>query len=127
MEKELVKNIVDKVYPLVKQFYGKSTFKNKYPKIKYHHNIYARVSGIDDMVGEISPSAEYDRYNNIIWIYYPEGRSRKWVNQTLLHEYTHYLQSPIWMKRYYTMGYQYDTHPYEIAAKKSESNWEMFT
>jgi len=34
----------------------------------------------------------------------------------MVHEYTHYLQDPKWMTRYYNMGYTYKTHPYEIQA-----------
>ena len=55
-----------------------------------------------------------------------EATNKEWVIQTLIHEYIHYLQSPLWMKRYYDMGYEYDTHPYELAATKAEDNWKTF-
>ena len=126
MLKDEVKNIVNKIYPEIKKYYGISKFNHNPPKVKYHYNIYARITGIPEMDGECNPAAEYERETNTIWIYYPEGRSRKWVIQTLLHEYQHYLQSPTWMKRYYNMGHEYDTHPYEVAATKSESNWKIF-
>ena len=38
--------------------------------------------------------------------------------ETVIHEYQHYLQSPTWMERYYNMGYDYQTHPYEVQAEK---------
>ena len=54
---------------------------------------------------------------NEITIYYPNMKSKKMVVQTLIHEYIHYLQSPIWFKRYYTMGHDYVSHPYEKEAE----------
>jgi|TARA_R110000796_G_scaffold161295_2_gene278009 hypothetical protein len=126
MNKDAVKKIVDSIYPKVQQFYGLSKFNSKTPKVKYHHNIYARITGIAEAEGECSPAAEFERETNTIWIYYPEATNKEWVIQTLIHEYIHYLQSPLWMKRYYDMGYEYDTHPYELAATKAEDNWKTF-
>ena len=37
------------------------------------------------------------------------------------HEFLHYHQSPVWFKRYYNMGHDYLSHPYEIEAYKRES------
>ena len=37
------------------------------------------------------------------------------------HEFIHYHQSPIWFKRYYKMGHDYITHPYEVEAYKRET------
>ena len=31
------------------------------------------------------------------------------------------------MKRYYDMGHDYNTHPYEVAAYAEESNWKIFS
>ena len=36
------------------------------------------------------------------------------------------LQSPSWMKRYYDMGHDYNTHPYEVAAYAEEVNYTKF-
>lgn len=36
------------------------------------------------------------------------------------HEYIHFLQSPSWFKRYYRMGHDYITHPYEVEAYARE-------
>lgn len=38
--------------------------------------------------------------------------------EVLIEEYTHYLQSPHWFERYYTMGHTYETHPYELQAQE---------
>jgi len=53
-------------------------------------------------------------------------KSKKHIVETLVHEYQHYLQSPLWMKRYYTMGYNYNDHPYEVQAYNEEKNYKLF-
>jgi len=63
---------------------------------------------------------------NEITIYYPNMKSRKMIVETLIHEYQHYLQSPIWFKRYYNMGHDYVSHPYEVAATKAEKDYKLF-
>lgn len=126
MTKKEVKSIVNQVYPLIKTYYGKSQYNDHFPSIKYHHNIYARITGEEKMDGEVSPAAEFERETNTIWIYYPEAIDKKWVIQTLIHEYTHYLQDGEEMKRLYDEGYEYDNHPFELEAIKEETNWEVF-
>ena len=37
------------------------------------------------------------------------------------HEFIHYHQSPAWFKRYYKMGHDYLSHPYEIEAYSKEN------
>ena len=71
-------------------------------------------------------NAEFDRIDNSIVIYYPKMKSKKHIVETLVHEYQHYLQSPLWMKRYYTMGYNYNDHPYEVQAYNEEKNYKLF-
>ena len=128
MTKKEVKSIVNEVYPLIKKYYGKSKYFDNFPSVKYHHNIYARITGEENMEGEISPSGEFERETNTIWIYYPKAIDDKWVIQTLLHEYTHYLQDGDEMKRLYDEeGYEYDNHPFELDAIEAESDWEIFT
>ena len=70
--------------------------------------------------------AEYDRDENKLFIYSDYNDSVEDVIRGIIHEYIHYLQSGSWMKRYYSMGYKYGNHPYEISAKKAEENWKMF-
>lgn len=128
MVKTECQHIIDEVYPKIKEHYGLSEFdaRTKSPEVKLHHNIYARVSGIDEMEGECSPAAEYDRFTNTIWIYFPEATNKQWVIGSMLHEYRHYLQDDGEFKRLYkTHGY--DNHPFEIEATKEEENWHLFS
>ena len=50
-------------------------------------------------------------------------KDAKHLAKSIIHEYQHYLQSPSWYTRYYSMGYNYSDHPYEIAAYKEEKNY----
>ena len=128
MYKNEVKKIVNEVYPLIKQYYGKSKFNSKAPKINYHHNIFARITGVAEAEGDCSPSAEFEHETNTIWIYYPEMKNEQDIIQTIIHEYVHYLQDKSEMKRLYDEeGYEYDNHPFELEAIKAESDWEIFT
>ena len=127
MNKEKIQSIINEVYPKIEKHYGYSKHHECTPFVELHHNIYARITGVDHFTeGECDPDAEFDRQDNTIVIYWPKAKDKKWIIQTLIHEYIHYLQSPLWMKRYYSMGYEYDTHPYEVAATKAESNWKTF-
>ena len=85
------------------------------------------------LVIELSPESEgidndwkgeYDPEENEIIIYSNNIISKSDLAKTIVHEYAHYLQDPKWMTRYYTMGYKYNTHPYEIQAFLIEKlNW----
>jgi len=125
MEKEIVKNIINKVYSKIKEDYNISKW-NNFPKVKVHRNIYEMVSGIEGMEGEDNAQASFCRYSNTINLFYSEIKDTKHVIQCLLHEYKHYLQSGTWFKRYYTMGYDYTNHPYELAAIAEEKNWKKY-
>jgi len=128
LELEKIKEVVDKVLPLIENFYGLSKFQECTPYVEYDTSIYSRLSGEEDdgSMGDESPDAEYCSVNNEIIIYYPQMKSVKQIIQTLVHEYQHYLQSPTWMKRYYNMGYNYNDHPYEIQATNEEKMWKRF-
>ena len=125
MKKEIVKNIIDKIYSQIKLDYGISKWRN-FPKVEIHKNIYEMLSGIEGMEGEDNAQADYCRYSNTINLFYSEIKDTKHVIQCLLHEYRHYLQSGTWFKRYYTMGYNYTNHPYELAAKEEEKKWKKY-
>ena len=120
-----IKEIVQEVFPKIENKYGYSKFAECSPYVEYEKSIYARLSGEEDdgELGEENPDAEYDHITNSIVLYYPKMKSRKQIIQTLIHEYQHYLQSPSWMTRYYKMGYDYNNHPYELAATAEEKNW----
>jgi len=126
MIRKEVQKIINEVYPHIEKHYGFSKFQECTPFVEVHHNIYARYSGIEDADGDETPDAEFDADDNTIYVYFPQMKSRKHIIQTLIHEYKHYLQSPLWMKRYRTMGYDYFTHPYEIQALEEEKNWKIF-
>lgn len=62
---------------------------------------------------------QYDITNNHIQIHYDICKDVKTVIQTIIHEYTHYLQN---LRKYYVLSleYGYDKHPQEIEARKNE-------
>jgi hypothetical protein len=131
MNKDSIQNIINKIYPRIEKYYGYSKYHECTPYIELHHNIYIRITGDDydqDILSETecNPYAEYDRNDNTIVIYWPKMVDTETIIKSLIHEYQHYLQSPLWFKRYYNMGYSYDDHPYEIKAKEEEENWILF-
>ena len=101
MKESTVKKIINEVFPKIEKHYGFSKFQ-EYCSMLNEITIY-----------EIS-------------IYYPQMKSRKMVIQTLIHEYIHYLQSPTWFKRYYNMGHDYVSHPYEKEAISYEKDYKLF-
>ena len=128
MTRKEVNKIIKEVYPKIEKHYGFSKFQECTPYVETHSNIYERYSGLEGMSGdEDGCHAEYCSIENSIFVYFPNMKNRKHVIETLVHEYQHYLQSPSWMKRYYDMGYDYVSHPYEKAAIAEEKNWKIFS
>ncbi len=123
MPKNTIQDIVDRVYPQIVNDLGKG---KRPPVVELHKDIYARLSGIEDMEGEESTSseAEYDDKENKIFIYYPNMKDEKHVIQSLLHEYTHSLQDQKKRKKHGEHGYEND--PYEIEASRAEKNWRKY-
>lgn len=118
MEKQQVSiqdivGFTDSYYSKVEQIYGLS---------KHHkHTPYIYICdkpAPDDIKGE------YCHIFNEITVYIQNIHSHEELIRVLIHEYQHYLQSPSWMTRYYKMGYEYENHPYEVAAYKEEENWK---
>ena len=128
MNKAEVQHIVNRVYPMIKRRYGLTRHMEypQYPQVKLHHNIYARITGEENMNGEVSPAAEFERETNTIWIYWPQATNTQWVIETLLHEYTHYLQDGKEMTRLYAEGFEYDNHPFELEAQQKEKYWTLY-
>lgn len=126
MLKREIESIINRVKPQIKKHLGESAHQEKIPQIKLHRSIYARLSGIEGLIGEADPFAEYEWETNTIWIYWPRIKSEKDLIESLLHEWTHYLQDPVEMKRIYDEGEIYMTHPFEIEAIASESDWKLF-
>ena len=125
MNKAKIQSIISKVYPKIKDDYGLSKW-NDFPNVEIHRNIYEMASGIEGMMGEDNAQAAFCRHSNTIQLFQTEIKDVKHVIQCLLHEYKHYLQSATWFKRYYTMGYNYTNHPYELAAKEEEKNYKKY-
>ena len=128
MTTDEIQNIIDQAYPKIQKYYGKG--KRDYPPIELHKDIYARLSGDEDMRGEHSSTtkAQYDEETNVIYIYYPNMMNEEDVLRSLIHEYTHYKQNltPL-IKKYHALNYSYDEDPHEIEAHKAEEDWKLFT
>lgn len=62
---------------------------------------------------------QFDRVNNRIEIFYNTCGNVKILIQTIIHEYTHYLQD-LRMYDILCVEYGYDKHPQEIEARKNE-------
>ncbi len=126
MTKEECKSIVDRAYPKIKKYYGKSKFNSDFPKVDYHYNIYTRITGELNPEVEVDPAADFERDTNTIWVYYPVAVDEEWVIRTLLHEYQHYLQDGDEMRELYEQGHSYEDHPFEIEAINAEEEWVEF-
>ena len=126
MIQDEIQQIIDYAYPKIQKYYGKGSL--EIPKIELHKDIYARLSGIEDMEGDASKTskAEYDFETNVIYIYYPNIKNEEDILRSLIHEYTHYRQDHKLFKKYKQI-YSYDEDPTEIEAHKNEENWKMFS
>ena len=121
-----VQYIVDRVYPHIVTNLGPSAYFDEIPPVELWKDIYARLSGIEEMRGEESESskAQFEENENKIYVYYPNMVSEEDVIRSLLHEYTHHLQDPEKWEEYRKEGY--DNNPYEIASRKAEENWKDY-
>lgn len=124
MNIEKIKSIVEEVVPKLVEKYGHSKFTETLPYIEYEKNVFSEEEVLTDEDKKDCPYGEYDNLDNSIVLYYPKMKTKEQLVKTLIHEYQHYLQSPSWMTRYYNMGYNYNDHPYEVAARKEEINWK---
>lgn len=124
MNKEQILKIANEAYPKIREYYGAG--KRDFPPIEIHRNIFARLSGEPEMEGDDPAEAEYDRKLNKMFLYSDYINDAEDIIRGIIHEYVHFLQSESWMKRYYKMGHDYFSHPYEISAKKEEENWKKF-
>ena len=120
-----IQNIIDYAYPKIQKYYGKGSL--EIPKIELHKDIYARLSGDEEAEGEHSRTtkAEYDDETNVIYIYYPNMKTKEDILRSIIHEYTHYRQDHKLFKQYRQM-YSYNENPIEIEAHKNEEDWQLF-
>ena len=91
-------SVVGRVYPQIVKNLGRA--KRGIPKVEFHTNIYARLSGDQQMTGEANPHAEYDWNNNKIYLYTPRMTSDEEIIKALLHEYTHATQDRKMFEKY---------------------------
>jgi hypothetical protein len=91
---------------------------DKYGMSKYHDDI----PWLDFNQDDLGIMGEYQADSNTVIIYPDYIKSYDDLVETIIHEFQHYLQSPMWFERYYNMGHSYDTHPYEIYAETISSN-----
>ena len=120
MKQEKIKEIVNKVYPII------SKDNNSNAKIEYHYNIYERLSGEKGMTGEVCAHAEYDWSSNKIYLYTSRLHSVEDIIRSLIHECVHSTQNKVKFNAYYLCGETYDTHPYEIEARNAEEEWKIY-
>ena len=124
VSKSKVQDIVDRVFPQIIKDRG--TGRKGKPKVKLHHDIYALVSGIDDMTGEDSKTSKamWMDKSNTIWIFYPNMKNEEDVIRSILHEFEHTHQDPKKNEKYREQGY--DNNPYEKAARSAENKWRKY-
>ena len=115
-------SVVDRVYPLIAKNLGRA--KRGIPKVEFHTNIYARLSGDQQATGEANPHAEYDWDKNKIYLYTPRMTNEEEIIKALLHEYTHATQDRKKFEKYREKGYA--NNPYEKAAHKAERSWRKY-
>ena len=123
LNKKDLQTIVDRVYPQIVKNLGRA--KRGTPKVEFHTNIYARLSGDQQATGEAKPHAEYDWDKNKIYLYTPKMTNEKEIIKALLHEYTHATQDRKKYEQYRKLGYK--KNPYEKAAMNAEKNWRKYT
>ena len=125
MNKEIVQQIIDDVYPKITKHYGKH-ISYEVPKVEVHTNIFARLSNNEDMEGDSCPSGEFCKDENKIFIYFPYIKDKIDLIKALLHEYRHYLQPREAEAYYYDLGYTYENNPMELEAISEEQNYKLF-
>ena len=99
---------INYVFDFCKSHYGLSKYQEDYPEL---------ILNVDE---EDIMGGYYDHDLNELTINYQGfDDSRECLDyyaKLVYHEFIHYHQSPIWFKRYYSMGHDYITHPYEVEA-----------
>jgi hypothetical protein len=120
MDKQVVENLAEVYLNKIQKHYGMSKHHATFPYMYVEDSPYSDAE-------HATLKGEFCHMENDISIYWKNIETEEDLIRTLLHEYTHYLQSPAWMTRYYKQGYTYTDHPYEIAATQQEENWHKFT
>ncbi len=126
MSMDEVQSIVDRVFPQIVQDRGVG--KQGLPKLELHADIYARHSGIEGMTGELSDTskAEWVDEENAIYVYYPNMVNEEDVIRSILHEFEHTHQDPEEYEAYKAQGFDGQSNPHEVAARKAEEKWKNY-
>ena len=86
-----IQKIVDRVYPQIVKDLG-----GEVKPVEIHGNIWDRLGAIgaeDNKKEQGTAEAEYDPYDDIIYLYSEETNTEEDIIRSLLHEHTHTLQN----------------------------------
>ena len=119
MVQQNIKNIINKVYPLIAKDY------NSNAKVELYSDIYERLDSIP-AINEYESYAEYHWDSNKIYLYTNYLNSEEDIIRSLIHECVHSNQCYELYEVLYECGLDYDTHPYEIEAEYEEENWNKY-
>ena len=115
-----IKNIIDKVYPIIAEDY------NSNANVELYSDIYERLNGILAMDDHES-YAEYSWSHNKIYLYTNHLDSEEDIIRSLIHECVHSNQCHDEYEAYYNeCDLDYDTHPHEIEAEYEEEKWRNY-
>jgi len=119
MVQQSIKNIVDKIYPIIAKDYNSNS------KVEIYSDIYERLNSIPAM-DEHESYAEYSWSSNKIYLYSNNLDNEEDVIRSLIHECVHSTQCYELYEALYECDLDYDTHPYEIEAEYEEENWKKY-
>ena len=114
-----IKNIVNKVYPVIAKDYKCNA------KVELYSDIFARLNSTS-AIDEHESYSEYSWSKNKIYLYTNHLNSEEDIIRSLIHECVHSKQNKWLFDCYYDEGETYETHPYEIEARKAENNWYKY-
>ena len=110
---KLFEEYIREVFDKCKEHLGLSKYQKNYPHLSFIYNEDELMGGyychdLNEM--EIT----YQGFDDSVECF-------EHYAKLVYHEFIHYHQSPIWFKRYYKMGHDYLSHPYEVEAYSRES------
>ncbi len=124
LENDIIQNVVNRVYPQII-----NDLSGQMKSVEVHNNIWKRIGAvaIEDLKREQgNPDAQYDPYDNKIYLYSEKINTEEDIIRALLHEHTHTLQDQTEFKKLYDKGFNYGNHPFELEAIKAEENWKNY-
>ena len=114
-----VKNIVNKVYPVIAKDYKCNA------KVELYSDIFARLNSTS-AIDEYESYSEYSWSKNKIYLYTNHLNNEEDVIRSLIHECVHSTQLYEIHEEYYKCDLDYEHHPYEIEAEYEEENWKKY-